>query len=438
MNVWNHVNGCDCATRMAGGSATAQFPTDFAPEPVDADGNLANPSLDASRPEGWALDADGRTLVYTDADGYIVRAMVPGARDYDEIRAGLDDPSQGHIGDGEPFTEAPEMNLTPSKGGRTDLIDSVTERLPREPGSPFERTSLHLNGQPHIKQRVMIAKEAYLEEQTDADRARIDAILEAGEPATVLMVADNGTVSAREGKFFKSGPGWSCPEGTPLFMEKGKRAKAATYSRDKIVDAAPGYGKAADLGRKFGETMAATSPALSKISGNSAAERFQNLPECYDGPPPDKIAAVYVIDNPDFSGGRVNGCMFMATDIQRGAEPGDQDVVNGYFWAPGNSGLYSENSSMYADDLARRGGQVRDYQPGSLTFRECWESMPENRSGAFRRVVNARRREAKPAAAPQPVSAAAAPASSPAPAPAQQVPRTPAGWGQADRDELPF
>ncbi len=48
-------------------------------------------------------------------------------------------------------------------------------------------------------------------------------------------------------------------------------------------------------------------------------------------------------------------------------------ILNGYVVMPSGSGMTSEHGSMYEDDVARRGGRVSRYKPGSHTFRDAMD-----------------------------------------------------------------
>ncbi len=76
---------------------------------------------------------------------------------------------------------------------------------------------------------------------------------------------------------------------------------------------------------------------------------------------------------------RIPGCMFLATDY----DP-ENDIVNGYMWAPRGSGFASEHGSMYGSELKAVGGRIRDYTPGSMTFGDCINgTLGEDRSSAY-------------------------------------------------------
>jgi hypothetical protein len=59
--------------------------------------------------------------------------------------------------------------------------------------------------------------------------------------------------------------------------------------------------------------------------------------------------------------------VFFATDVQD-HDPRDSrsGIVNGYLWAPGDSGVVAEHGSMYAKDLVLGGGgRVHGFGPHS-------------------------------------------------------------------------
>lgn len=95
-----------------------------------------------------------------------------------------------------------------------------------------------------------------------------------------------------------------------------------------------------------------------------------------DGNEHDAIVTSFVFHHPGFDGDQDGrGSLFSATEITAG-EDGAQDdyaAVNGYAVFAPSSGLVSEHGSMYYGDLKVRGGRVKAYKGGSMTFRDVRE-----------------------------------------------------------------
>lgn len=318
---------------------------------------------------------------------------------------------------GEPLT--PAMKTVQ---GNIIAVDAVTEPLPAD-DKWQSRAQIHMSGMPWVSERTHVTVEEILSQRSEEDQQRINALLESNEPATLLVLSTVGSVSVVEGRPFRSGPGWSCSQGTQLVLPKGSRSKASKLDPNRVVSAASGFGHAAELTDQFCAEAAVRTPNLKKITSDG----FQDLPEFganWSGDAGERIAAVYMINNPDFNGGTVHGCLFMATDIQRGDGPNGQHIINGQFWAASDSGLYSEASSMYSGDLIRRGAQLTDYTPGSLSYRDSWKDFPTTRAEAYRRVLQTNPHPATPVAQSS--------------APVNPSPHQPAGWGTPIFNELPF
>jgi len=205
----------------------------------------------------------------------------------------------------------------------------------------------------------------------DADAAKegVRELIESGKKVTLLTQNPRGTVHAHEGTGANT-------VGGLLLMKKGSRTRGYTFDKMNILSSAEGYGKGEQLLAQY--TAAADHvPVVDEAT-------FAGIPDTTDSEdePPNDIAAMYLIDGPDFGEGSAPGCLFAATDVQ--AEDG---IINGYFWAPDGSGVFSEHGSMYFDDMKQRGARVRHYRPGALTFSDVMsDSLGTSRSEAYSAV----------------------------------------------------
>lgn len=270
----------------------------------------------------------------------------------------------------------PPMDTGP-RNGTFVVEDTCTEHLESPAGSPFARMSIQPGGRPEQRARTRAAAECYREVSGWTGESlgdELDRLAQKQAQATVLTIASNGMVRAVEGRIFRSG------DGTLAYLPKGRRHSGYMLDPDKVLDVTPGYGGAPTLHNTWHRRRCATTPATVPVGDCT------DLPDAEQNPD-GNIAAVYLLDQPNFSGGTTPGCMFLATDIQPdGPDPGDA-IVNGQFWAPGDSGLYSESSSVYVRDLRRRGGKVADFAPGSMSDSDSWKDMPSTRTEAYRKVM---------------------------------------------------
>ncbi len=279
----------------------------------------------------------------------------------------------------------PEPNL--ARKGTWHVADASSTTEERD---GFVRTTIHMGGRPDLKARNLAAAHIYEElSQADATAVKVDQLCAAGKPMTLLKVTRNGDVEAVEGR-------GAVVNGRPFQYAKGSSTKGYYLDQGDVIDVTAGFGGQQGLSDTFRRRAAQFVPAVERIAMPGG---FDDLPE-YD---PDvfededyetKIAAVYLITHPGISDGPVPGCLFFATDKQTGDGPNGTHIINGQFWAPGQDGplggeggLTSESSSFYSGDLARLGGKVTDYVPGSMTFKDSWADMPSDRVEAYRRIL---------------------------------------------------
>lgn len=276
-----------------------------------------------------------------------------------------------------------EVDNTPleesGQRGRWSVLNASTEEDRSTPGRVRMRT--HLAGIPHVKVRALSASAAYSDAEGGREdlHSRLSALH--GRPATALMVGRNGDVEAVECKPVPY-------DGGTLLLFKGSSTKGLDAARCGVLDVVPGYGQQQALADTFRRRMAQFTPAVEKVALD---DRMDYLPDGDDESTWDvenpAIQAAFMVTGPDLGNGPQPGCVFLATDIQRGSNPGERSIVNGYFWAPTDTGLYSEHGSMYVDDIARGGGRITGYEPGSLTSRQCWQELPEDRGEGYRRIL---------------------------------------------------
>jgi len=263
-----------------------------------------------------------------------------------------------------------------SKGqGRWEVSDTVAEELSTD--GPVQRTAFHFGGQPHRAQRNKAAI-ALMHEVDDHETTvnKLGVLCKGGAQMTYLAADGSGSVEAKEVRGY--------PMGDRLAVQrKGATRAAYALNSDAVLAVAPGYGKQEVLAQQFHDRLAQV-PRTAPVDFDGIPDHEAAARESEDYPePPETIAAAYLVDNPDFQGGTVDGCMFLATDYDQ-----ENDIVNGYLWAPESSGLTSEHGSAYGADLKRRGGRITNYEPGQLSFADCVnDGIPPSRSEAYRCVT---------------------------------------------------
>lgn len=248
--------------------------------------------------------------------------------------------------------------------GVFEVVDTLSERVDRG-DDRFVTTRIHMGGKPDAKaQAHMVGLRMERDGQPDALRNKLDYLAGGGSKATVLLQGPLGSVTTREGTLVVT------PDGCVALLNKGSSNGKGIYligngAQQTLLGISEGYGGAPALANRY-HSFADELPAL-------APATFDGIPEADErAEPPSEIAAVFVFDHPGFDGtqdGR--GSMFFVTDFMPGDgsdQPYGAGIVNGYGVYSGDSGLESEHGSMYARDLKKWGGRVKDFQPGELTF----------------------------------------------------------------------
>jgi hypothetical protein len=211
-----------------------------------------------------------------------------------------------------------------------------------------------------------------------ADLDETEARLRTSGQVTILTAGMNGRVYAREGSLADAGQ---------QFRPRGRRLATETPALSSVIGVMQGH-HGRDAVEAFGQSRRRKIPELVPVTD------FDGIP-LDDGwaRSEDAIAAVYMLDHGIPGSPVMPGCMFFADSVQAD-DDGVPEIVNGYFWAPEPQGvtvfrsqLSRETGSFYADDLMLRAGRVRDYVPGSMTMKDCFSTLPDDRVEAYRRVL---------------------------------------------------
>lgn len=237
----------------------------------------------------------------------------------------------------------------------------------------------HMRGRPHVRTRTGAAAALYADHRDPkAVAEEVEGLCRSGAKMTVLTRNSNGDIKAIEGT--GSGGG---SEPVVLLPRSPMRPLSldGVGGADPVLDVAPGHDRAQDLAESWNTHGMARTPQLTKV------DDFEDVPVRDPRVDQDDVAAVYFVDNPGWGNGPTSGCLFFATDRQPGDGPEGGDIVNGQFWAPKDSDLTSESSSMYSGDIKRAGGKVAGYTPGSMDFTDAWKHVPGDRAGAYDTVL---------------------------------------------------
>lgn len=260
-----------------------------------------------------------------------------------------------------------------ARRGLTTLVDSTAEDQGTD--GVFHTTRIHMAGQPHVRARTGAIKALFMDGRDHAEfREQMIERAQKREKVTMLRASDNGDVEVQEA-FLSIGS-----TGEAMYLEKGSRTKGYRLNPDTLLTVIPGYGKTEKMTQTYNDVAAAV-PATQKITLDDLAALPDGDDDSADR---ESVAAVYLTNHPGFAPAgdfATDGCMFLATDAQDSGDP-QNPIINGYFWAPGDSGLFSETSSMYARDLMNQGGQLTGYQPGTLSVSQAYE-LPSDRSEAY-------------------------------------------------------
>lgn len=248
-------------------------------------------------------------------------------------------------------------------------LESVQTHPPIDFGKPI---LISIGGDAHVNTRVGAAARLFSSEESGAAREEYEALITAGKNSmqklTVMSVSDRGI------PYIHEGTGAELADGRRRLLCKGSRTKAYDFTERKLLGVVKNYGGQDALAARFQEAVEQV-PVTEPVT-------FDGIPE-YDGSgEQNSVAAVYLMDGPDFGNGSEPGCMFFATDIQT-----SDNIVNGYFWAPSDAGLLtSESGSFYLHDFKRKAGRIRDYEPGSMSFTDA-AKLDSDRATGYKAVV---------------------------------------------------
>lgn len=229
-----------------------------------------------------------------------------------------------------------------------------------------------IGGLRHTNARSRAIAAQITEEQRFDAEGEANKLADANEKMTLLAIPRTaGPVRIYEGTGTRSL--------RPMLMAKASRSKGWMLDDINIVAVKKGYGGVQALTDYYNELSSAV-PSVDPVD-------FEGVPSSDDNDgseePPNEIAAVYLVDGPDFGAGSTAGCLWLVTDTQDNGA-----IANGYFWAPDGGTSFSEHGSISAEDLAKRGGRIRDYKPG-LTFEAVMNGvLGGDRKSAYSAILN--------------------------------------------------
>lgn len=236
---------------------------------------------------------------------------------------------------------------------------------------------IQIGGAPHVNQRFGAALR--LVSQEERETARAFANRQAADGGRMTISLDRGNqveIVEGTGGMLRGNDGFE-----PVLFIKGSKKKFFGLNDLNLIGAVAHYGRMDELADRFNDTMSAV-PVTEPVTFEGIPE-YELEDEDDENAPETTIAAAFLIEGPDFGNGREPGCMFLATDIQS-----EDGIVNGYFWSPDDAGLLtSESGSFYTKDMDRKAGRIRDYEAGSLTFKDAWSKLSEDRASGYRELL---------------------------------------------------
>jgi hypothetical protein len=277
---------------------------------------------------------------------------------------------------------APEASLINASDDRFRATKSsrnghwAIESEQTNPAPVNGRYLIHIGGDARVNTRIGAALRIYDASARKAALADVAALAKAGSKMTVLIGRGNSAqaIEGTGGMMAFSAAG--SPD-TPVLFLKGSKSRYYRADDLKVLAVLAGYGKQDDLADEF-DAVASQVPVTVDAT-------FDGIPDIGDSYPEgdSAIAAVFLMDGPDFGNGKEPGCLFFATDIQT-----EDDIINGYFWAPSDAGLLtSESGSFYGRDMPRQGGRIRDYVAGSMTYGDAIK-LPADRAAGYAAVLS--------------------------------------------------
>lgn len=159
------------------------------------------------------------------------------------------------------------------------------------------------------------------------------------------------------------------------YLPKGRRTNGILVQPDDVLDIRAGWGKTSTSLKADWLNHATTVPAPTELTQAD----LDALPDADpDRPPPSQVALTVFGTHPGFGSsgeGRTPGCVWFITDYDR-----ENDIANGYMWAPAHNGLASEHGSVYGKQLRSLGGRVPT--PPDMRFGDCLD-LPEDRAAVW-------------------------------------------------------
>lgn len=251
----------------------------------------------------------------------------------------------------------------------------------------------NIGGVAHLRVRTDLAATTYLPGSRALALERIAALRAkgtlSGTRVTIMQHSrTSGSVTAREGTLMAldNGQIMLVPKGTR--MVGVSRIKGSIIDTDSVLDVEFGYGGVVDLNRKWHQHKNNITPRVDRVDPNQPIADVPVFRGYEHGEPPSEVSAAFLIQQPNFSGGK-SPAVFLATDQQVSEDNPRMKIVSGYFWTPSGSGLESESGSFYAHELAERGGRISDFEPGSMQFSDGYKRMPSDLTGGIRYLLGA-------------------------------------------------
>lgn len=262
----------------------------------------------------------------------------------------------------------PEPRVRKVQNGCYQVDSSVPDP---EPTGDGQVTRIHLVSEPAHRARLEATVDSY---PRPADlTSRLEAAADTNAKVTLLRQHEDSISGARrvlaeEVTMVRS------TKGQLVCLRKGARSRGSRVTPDDVLDMQEGWnGTGGDLIASYNDHRNDV-PGLSQLDQADLDQVPQADPM---EPPPSAVALTVFGTHPGFAGerNRSAGCVWFITDYDK-----DNDIANGYMWAPSDSGLYSEHGSVPGRYLRTFGGKTST--PPGMSFRDCME-LPDDRSSVW-------------------------------------------------------
>lgn len=220
---------------------------------------------------------------------------------------------------------------------------------------------------PHRSARLAAAVDTWDRPADVQDRLDVGAAN--NDKVTLLLRRENrfggGSVTVDEVKLAHGSAGQLA------YLPKGKRSNGYVLRADNVLEVRDGWGQS----RQMADAWHAHAYEVPPVAELTQAD-LDALPGYGPNGAPSKIGLTVLGTHPGFGDGRAAGCVWFLTDYDA-----EDDIANGYMWAPPESGLTSEHGSIHGEQLRRWGGRTNT--PDGFEFADCMDLRDASRADVW-------------------------------------------------------